>query len=135
MKKQQQNLTLGSYQLKLAKSYCGEHLRNGLYTIEVFRDNSVLRLSNVPPNVWLLRGRIQSRHIRRRSYFCYILIDRAQSSIGAIVQYYCTCLTGRRTVGTCAHITSIVWYLGFGRHEPFNPPAAFLSDIVVDEPY
>lgn len=31
--------------------------------------------------------------------------------------YYCTCITGARTLGTCAHIASILWYLGFARHQ------------------
>lgn len=50
--------TLGSYQLKLAKSYCAEHLHNGLYIIEIKRDDLVgdLQRYNMPQNVWLLYG-------------------------------------------------------------------------------
>lgn len=125
---------LGSYQVKLAKSYCGEHIQNGLYMIEVFGEDARgdMQLYNMPQNSWLLRGRIQSRHVRSRTYYCYILIHRDQIGMNAICQYYCTCLTGRRTVGSCAHITSIIWYIGYARHEVFNPPAAFLNDVIVD---
>lgn len=127
--------TLGSYQLKLAKSYCAEHLHNGLYIIEVKRDDLIgdLQRYNMPQNVWLLRGRIQSRHVRAKTYLCYLLVIRDAIGISAIAQYYCTCLTGRRTIGSCAHITSIVWYLGVGRHEPFNSPAGDLISIIIDE--
>ncbi|KAF9818160.1 hypothetical protein SFRURICE_003901, partial [Spodoptera frugiperda] len=52
-------LALGTYQLKL-----NEHLQNGLYTIETYRENQLDDLPDygIQENVWLLRGRIQSRH-------------------------------------------------------------------------
>ncbi|XP_050551663.1 hemicentin-2-like [Spodoptera frugiperda] len=34
-------LALGTYQVKLARSYCSEHLQNGVYTIEVYRQNAL----------------------------------------------------------------------------------------------
>lgn len=128
-------LALGSYQLKLAKSYCAEHINNGLYFIEVYRDNYLadIDIYNMPTNVWLLRIKIQSRHVRARTYYCYILVDRGQEGIGKICHYYCSCLSGRRTIGTCAHVLSVVWYLGYGRHRPFSPPAGNLIDVIIDE--
>ncbi|XP_047036447.1 uncharacterized protein LOC124642178 [Helicoverpa zea] len=58
-------LALGTYQLKLARSYCGEHFRNGLYLIETYRENLLDDLPDygIQEDVWLLRGRIQSRHV------------------------------------------------------------------------
>ncbi|KAL7295022.1 hypothetical protein TKK_0011625 [Trichogramma kaykai] len=32
-----------------------------------------------------------------------------------IAGYYCTCRTVARTLGTCVHIASILWYLGYAR--------------------
>lgn len=67
-------LSLGSYQLKLAKSYCAEHINNGLYLIEIYQDYGLADFDeyNMPHNnVWLLRIRIQSRHIRARTYYSY----------------------------------------------------------------
>lgn len=121
---------LGTYQLKLARSYCSEHLHNGLYIIETYRDNALEDLPQYGINeeAWLLRGRIQSRHVRARKYYCYILINNNN-----IIQYYCTCLTGRRTIGTCAHVLSIIWYLGCARHEGFIAPALFLNDVIFDD--
>lgn len=127
---------LGSYHIKLAKSYCAEHLRDGLYLIELYRDNE---LSDLPRcnilvnNVWLVRVRIQSRHVRSRIYYSYILIDRDLTDRHAIAHWYCTCLTGNRTVGSCAHIISIVWYMGLGRHIDFNAPAQMLDNILIDD--
>lgn len=124
-------LALGTYQLKLAKSYCSEHLNNGLYLIETYRAAALEDITEygIDEDVWLLRARIQSRHVRAKKYFCYILLKRNEN---VILHYYCTCLTGRRTVGSCAHIVSIVWYLGYARHEGFTEPALFLNSIVID---
>lgn len=126
---------LGTYQLKLARSYCAEHIRNGLYLIEVYRENDLDDLPDygMDEDVWLLRGRIQSRHVRSRIYYCYILVNNNENENNPIVQHYCTCLTGRRTMGTCAHTLSIIWYLGHARHTGFTAPAAFLNDVIVDE--
>jgi len=33
-----------------------------------------------------------------------------------IMNWYCTCKTGTRILGMCAHITSVIWFLGVGRH-------------------
>lgn len=126
---------LGTYQLKLARSYCSEHLRNGVYIIEVYRDEQLEDLTDFnifQTNVFLIRIHIQSRHARAREYRSYILIDRDQTGISSILQYYCTCLTGSRTLGSCAHILSVVWYMGLARYEGFNPPAAFLDSIILD---
>lgn len=127
-------LSLGTYQLKLARSYCNEHLTNGLYLIEIYQQHNLDDLSDYGINdaVWLLRGRIQSRHVRSRTYYCYIMIKCNLGQNNNILHYYCTCLTGRRTMGTCAHIISIIWYLGYARREGFLAPAAFLNDVIVD---
>lgn len=56
-------ITLGIYHLKLARSYCHEHLRrNNNYVIEVYRHPELIQ------NKTLIRGRIQSRHVRLRQY-------------------------------------------------------------------
>lgn len=132
-------LSLGTYQLKLARSYCNEHLSNGLYILEIYRESALQDLIEygINEDTWLLRGRIQSRHVRSKTYYCYVLVknnvNENETNIHNILcNYYCTCLTGRRTVGTCAHIVSIVWYLGYARHEGFTAPAAFLNDIIID---
>ncbi|XP_045510487.1 uncharacterized protein LOC123705641 [Colias croceus] len=127
---------LGTYHIKLAKSYVAEHFRDGVYLIELYREESLDDLNRcniLQTNVWLLRIKIQSRHVRSRTYNTYILIDRDQIGRNAIVEHYCTCLTGRRTVGSCAHIVSVLWFLGLGRHEPFIAPAEHLLDVIVDD--
>lgn len=98
---QLQDMTYGTYQLKQAKSYTREHMsEDGEYSIDVHL--------HAPG---LMRSRIQSRHINAKKYFCWIEYDPEQ-----ILAWFCQCKAGQRTVGCCAHIASILWYLGFVRH-------------------
>lgn len=130
---------LSPYQVKQARSYYGEHVRqNGLYEIEICPEleHSEEMVAAVGGNrPYLLRGRIQSRHVGRRKYFTYILIDTQPSSsncLDAILGYCCNCLVGNRTVGCCCHVMAIIWYLGWARHQDnISPPASFLDNILL----
>lgn len=126
--------SLGTYHLKLARSYVSEHLRGGVYNIEVCSSPSP-RLAEYgleTERSTLLRGRILSRHRSNTTYYTYLLI-RNGNDLNAIQAYYCSCLTGMRTVGACAHVVSILWYFGVGRHLPnFIGPACAWDDIIID---
>lgn len=128
-------ISLGTYQIKQARSYYGEHVRgNDGFIIEVCREvsSSLLRELSASNTSWLLRGRIQSRHISRKTYFVYILVDSSRRGREAILKHYCNCIVGRRTVGCCAHIMSIIWYLSWARYQDHvAPPAQFLDDILI----
>lgn len=42
----------------------------------------------------------------------------------------CRCKNGLRTLGCCAHIASVLFYFGYGRHqETIRTPAAFLNNL------
>ncbi len=41
---------------------------------------------------------------------------------GTIPGWYCKCKCGARTVGCCAHICSVIWYLGYGRVNRYKTP-------------
>ena len=94
------------YQIKQAKSYAYEHLDNkGDYSY------SVSKISQ-----GLIRAQLQSRHVSSEQYFVYIQYDDLSEGCNKIKEWYCQCRTGARTVGMCAHIASVIWYLGYGRH-------------------
>ncbi|XP_045457322.1 uncharacterized protein LOC123667471 [Melitaea cinxia] len=124
---------LGTYQLKQASSYYGEHVRtNGTYTIEINNEIEEDIPLILGTNHFLLRGRIKSRHIGGRTYYAYLLISKDENvanSVEAISGYCCSCLVGNRTVGCCAHVMCVVWYLGWGRYNDVTAPAQFLDDI------
>lgn len=120
--------TLGSYHLRIARSYCHEHMReDGVYTIELYRHQEMIE------NKILIRGRIQSRHVRAKQYYTYILVDPTHIGRNSIQQYYCSCIHGRRTVGSCAHVVSVVYFLSWARHQDvIDAPAAFLDELTID---
>lgn len=128
---------LGTYQIRQARSYYGEHVRfHGGYRIEVSSerlDSSDYNLRGTGETT-LIRGKIKSRHVSRRQYYVYILIDNNVPGRSGISEYCCSCLVGRRTVGCCAHTMTLVWYLGWARHQEYiTAPAGFLDDIVIRE--
>ncbi|KAK3097763.1 hypothetical protein FSP39_012967 [Pinctada imbricata] len=96
-------LTLGVYQVKMAKCYSQEHVsEDGVYDILI---------DNV--NDDLLSAKIQSRHTSAKQYQCWIgYFD------GAVQSWYCKCKSGSRVVGCCAHIASVIWYMSYARHLP-----------------
>ncbi|XP_062619215.1 uncharacterized protein LOC134280774 [Saccostrea cucullata] len=95
-------LTLGVYQLRMAHSYAKEHIdEDGGFEICISDD--------IPG---LVSAKIQSRHIAAKQYRCWVSF-----SDGVVDGWYCKCKAGTRVVGMCGHVTSIVWYLSFGRHQ------------------
>lgn len=95
------DLTLGVYQLKLARSYTAEHLdEDGDY---------IIMLNDDIPGI--LRVKLQSRHVTSKSYMLWI-----EYSDVCVQHWYCQCRAGTRVVGTCAHVASVLWYLGYARH-------------------
>ena len=96
------DITLGVYQLKLAKSYTQEHLDDdGSYEILINSDIN-----------GTLHARLQSRHTSSLKYQLWI-----EHTEDRIVSWYCKCKAGARVVGTCAHVASVLWYLGLARHD------------------
>lgn len=49
------------------------------------------------------------------------LLDRKGSNRkqSYIPGWYCECKVGPRTVGCCAHVASVLWYLGYARNQPY----------------
>ncbi|XP_062618934.1 uncharacterized protein LOC134280537 [Saccostrea cucullata] len=98
-------LTMGVYQIKLAKSYAQEHLdKDGTYEIYVNNDHD-----------GILRAKLQSRHTSAKTYLLWIGFDEIN-----IKSWFCKCKIGSRVVGMCSHITSVIWFLSFARHRE-NP--------------
>lgn len=88
-------LTLGTYQLKLSPCYIQEYIDSD-YLITVHKD-----FCNI------LRVRLQSRHVSSKRYIVWIKFSATD-----IEAWYCRCRAGARTVGACAHVSSVLWFLG-----------------------
>ncbi|KAJ8720645.1 hypothetical protein PYW08_006110 [Mythimna loreyi] len=127
-------MALGPYQVKQARSYYGEHIRaNGVYYIEVYPDlESVSHLGESRPQ--LLRGQIKSRHIGQKVYYVYILYETEpiNNNLDDILSYYCSCIVGNRTLGCSCHVMTVIWYLGWARHQStLSSPASFLDHVLI----
>ncbi len=81
----------------------------------------------------LIRGRIQSRHRAHTKYFFYILLDKSLPGAKSIIERYCQCLSGERTIGCCAHTMAVIWYLGFGKRLPKIPNPANKNKEILNE--
>ncbi|XP_061190345.1 uncharacterized protein LOC133198237 [Saccostrea echinata] len=96
---QLREITCGTYQLKLSKFYIQEHLEG----------NQDILVHKEDPH--LLKVKMQSRHVSSKSHVLWISYNAAE-----VTAWYCLCKTGARVVGVCAHVASILWYLGYARH-------------------
>jgi hypothetical protein len=85
----------------LAKSYTHEHFTEGKYEIFINTDYT-----------GLLCAKLQTRHISAKKYLLWVSFDDIR-----IKSWYCKCKVGARVVGMCAHITSVIWFLAYARHE------------------
>ena len=90
-------ITFGTYQLKQAKCYAGEHVdEDGSYDIFVSSDDTNI-----------LQAKIQSRHVTSKQYYMWIQYN-LEDETDPIVSWYCQCKAGARLVGCCAHIASVM---------------------------
>ena len=121
-----ENLTFGTYQLKLSPSYIQDKLlreNDELFEIEMLRDK------NFVPEPGFIRVRVFSRFRKAGKYQLWVVYlsteeeEEEKEAVSLmeeenpILGYYCTCKSGARTVGTSAHVVSVLWYLGYARHE------------------
>ena len=96
--------TMGVYQLKQADSYTEEHTTDsGQYIIMVHKETA-----------GILKANIRSRHTLAGSYNLWIEYG---PGLDPIKGWFCKCKSGSRIVGCCAHIASVMWFLGFYRHQ------------------
>ena len=93
------DLRMGVYQIRQAKWYSKEHqTETGKYKVFVNKGQGVLN------------AQIRSRQSSSKTYNLWI---EHNISFNPITGWFCTCKSGDRVVGCCAHIESVLWYLGF----------------------
>jgi hypothetical protein len=108
-------LTLGVYQLKLAPSYTQDKIQNDSeYNFQIHLERP-----------GLLRVKIKSRFSgskERNLWIAYVDPGMGDDDDNEklILGWYCDCKNGARTLGCCAHIASVLWFLGFARWNEKN---------------
>lgn len=125
------SISLGTYQIKMSSSYYfNARHRRGL---EILVCRQMLRYEHyniIVNEPILVRFSLQSRHSSRNKYSSFILLSKENNS-HKIIEWYCFCKSGARTMGCCSHVMTCIWYLGWGRHndEILNDPARNLDEI------
>jgi hypothetical protein len=67
----------------------------------------------------LLKIKIQSSNSITHTMFVQYNLD------GEITGWYCTCKVGSSAVGCCAHVSSVLWYLGYQRLQEQQSDSSF----------
>lgn len=120
------DLTMGVYQLSLAASYIQD---------KVARDEAeIFELDEHRYEPGFIRVRLYSRFRNSTRYQLWIsyTVDNEVDN-EPITGYYCQCFSGARTVGSCAHIASVIWFLGYARHQAnMRYPSDAILHAVVD---
>lgn len=121
----------GTYQLSLARSYIGDHISSGNYEFQLCKESFQPNFSSygiTAEKPIFLKCKLISRHKSNKVYSIFILIDSTKRPLESIIESYCTCKNGARTIGSCAHVVAIIWYFGCGRHiQDFGGPSDFLN--------
>lgn len=126
-------LTVGVYQVNLAPAYIQDKLQREATEVFEFDELSDERDDG------LIRVRIYSRFRNATKYQLWIsyrtenLGDDDNDNEDPIIAYYCTCKSGARTLGSCAHTASVLWFLGYARHaNNVKYPSLRLLDTILD---
>lgn len=90
-------LTLGVYQLSLAKEYTKKHMN----------EDSEFEIQLNSETSGVLRAKLNSRFTSGKKNQLWVEYDPQLAGHQAITGYYCTCWQGARTVGMCSHVTCV----------------------------
>ncbi|EGI66282.1 hypothetical protein G5I_05245 [Acromyrmex echinatior] len=117
-------LTVGIYQIRLAPAYIQDKL--------VRDESEVFELDEHRNEAGFLRVRVFSiLQCNEASIMDCLQTSHGDENNEPITGYYCTCVSGSRILGSCAHVASVLWFLGYARHQPNTkyPSVTLLNHI------
>ena len=82
----------------------------------------------------LIRGQIHPRRKSQVKYNVWIRYD-IHDKTDPVKDYYFVCTSGRRTVGMCAHIASIIYFLEYMCHNSDKEPLPHAKTIQVSHAF
>jgi len=123
------DLTVGVYQVYLAPSYIQDKIQRD--------EQEEFQLDELIDESGFIRVRLYSRFRNAAKYQLWIAYDNIEKNEhdndihDIIYGYYCTCEIGARSIGSCAHVASVLWFLGYALHEPnvLYPATSLLYNI------
>ncbi|XP_043478186.1 uncharacterized protein LOC122508731 [Leptopilina heterotoma] len=72
-------------------------------------DDGTINLQFVKDQTNILKILIKSRHISRKVYRCFVEYVPNGIGVSGIRRYACECANGRRTVGCCSHVATVIY--------------------------
>lgn len=111
-------ITLGTYQIGLARSYLVEHLKRNRNSFEIFEfpqnENNVFRdTPHFQKKVYITR--MFSRFRKNKRYNVHVSFDPDKNGPDAILGFVCDCKHGLRVVRTCSHVVAFIYYMSHYR--------------------
>lgn len=116
-------ISLGSYQLKMTRSYLAEHMRKSNNELELYEypiekiqqtfDFFIEKGNKV--NLKIYFTKMYSRFQSKKYHMVYIMCDLSKNGVNAISGYSCDCKHGLRMVGSCCHTIALISYLSHYR--------------------
>lgn len=104
----------GTYHIYLAASYIQDTIQRNE------GEENTLDIDESIEEQNFLRFRIFSRFRNATKHMLWVVFretDDDNVEDPPILGYYCTCRSGARTLGTCAHVASVIWFLGYARNQ------------------
>jgi len=74
---------------------------------------------------------MKSRYRSEKHHHIFVLMNKAKIGRDSVIEYYCTCENGARTVGCCSHIMTIVWFLG--QYHGINIPNPDICNVSINK--
>lgn len=132
-------IAFGSYQIEQAKQYAYNHKiqNNESFRAFVFNKDQIKslleKITHVSEEPMLIMCVFSSRFMGSKQYKAFVLVDMKSKGQKAIIEYHCECKVGARTVGSCSHVMTILFYLGYAQFNGGVKPKAKHLDPVFDE--
>ncbi|EZA62814.1 hypothetical protein X777_07631 [Ooceraea biroi] len=125
---------------RIAGAIINVHLAPSYIQDKIQRDGQEeFQLDELIDEPGFIRVRLYSRFRNAAKYQLWIAYDSIEENEhdndihdNIIHGYYCTCKTGARSIGSCAHVANVLWFLGYARHEPnvLYPATSLLHNIL-----
>jgi hypothetical protein len=90
-------ITVGPYQMTMAKSYTKQHLDGG---------NSFKILLPKEPET-PLRVKMQSRFRKKQFHSVFVKYLPGENTVNGVTSWFCSCKSGSRTMGCCSHVATV----------------------------
>lgn len=117
-------LFTGTYQYAQSISYLAER----------YSEEGDINVHYLIEDGTILKCEVQSRHINRKIYKCYVQYHPNTTGYAGIKNYVCDCPNGLRTVGCCSHIATIIYFLSHARYlSKIVRPAQILSTLFEEQ--